>query len=157
MKDKAMKTTTDALEILDSIIGDNAEMREMIAEESDKLHVAQVIYAARKNAGLTQKELSRRIGTSQSVIARLEDADYSGHSLMMLRRIANALDMSLEINLKPNQTPGYHPAFVEDAAIPNIKFSTHKSLINVDAYRNSTPSKDGKEHHSDQTRQVYSL
>ena len=43
---------------------------------------------ARTEAGLSQKELAEMIGTTQSVISRLEDADYEGHSLSMLSRIA---------------------------------------------------------------------
>ncbi|MGC8643766.1 MAG: hypothetical protein ACP5XB_28230, partial [Isosphaeraceae bacterium] len=47
------------------------------------------------------------IGTTPSVINRLEDADYSGHSLPMLRRIAAALGRRLEIRfpvVKPAET-----------------------------------------------------
>ena len=36
-------------------------------------------------------------GNLHSVIARLEDADYQGHSLSMLQRIASALNKRLEI------------------------------------------------------------
>ena len=39
----------------------------------------------------------RLIGTTQSVISRLEDADNDGHSLTMLSRIASALDQKLTI------------------------------------------------------------
>lgn len=53
--------------------------------------VAQALYDLRKAAGLTQAELAARVGTAPSVISRLEDADYEGHSLAMLRRIAKAL------------------------------------------------------------------
>jgi transcriptional regulator with XRE-family HTH domain len=59
--------------------------------------VAQLIYAARTKAGLSQAQLAERIGTRQSVISRLEDADYDGHSLSMLQRIAAALGQCLEI------------------------------------------------------------
>jgi hypothetical protein len=41
------------------------------------------------------------IGTTASVISRLEDADYEGHSLAMLRRIAAALDKRVEIRFVP--------------------------------------------------------
>jgi transcriptional regulator with XRE-family HTH domain len=57
--------------------------------------VAQLIYDARTKAGLTQKQLAGLIGTSQPNIARLEDADYEGHSLTMLQRIAKALNQRL--------------------------------------------------------------
>jgi transcriptional regulator with XRE-family HTH domain len=46
---------------------------------------------ARTGAGLTQRELAERIGTKQSVVGRMEDADYEGHSLSMLKRIADAV------------------------------------------------------------------
>jgi predicted transcriptional regulator len=39
----------------------------------------------------------KRVGTTQSVISRLEDADYEGHSLAMLNRIAAAVERHVEI------------------------------------------------------------
>lgn len=88
--------TSNALEILDRRIGDDPELRAMIDQE--KLHgqVAQMIYDARTKAGLTQQQLADLISTTQSVIARLENADYSGHSLKMLQRIATALGRRVE-------------------------------------------------------------
>jgi transcriptional regulator with XRE-family HTH domain len=47
--------------------------------------------------------LARLIGTSQPTIARLEDADYEGHSLSMLQRIAAALHRPLVISLGPQE------------------------------------------------------
>ena len=61
-----------------------------------------MIYEARTQAGLTQEDLARLVGTKQPVIARLEDADYEGHSLSMLQRIAMALHQRLEIHLVPD-------------------------------------------------------
>lgn len=97
------KKTHDATEILDRLTGDDPELREMIAEEAVNVQVARMIYDARTSAGLTQKQLADVIGTQQSVIARLEDADYEGHSLTMLRRIADALDQRLEVRFVPNR------------------------------------------------------
>ena len=62
-----------------------------------------MIHAARTQAALTQQELAERIGTRQPVIARLEDADYAGHSLSMLHRVAAAPGKSLEIGLLPSK------------------------------------------------------
>jgi ribosome-binding protein aMBF1 (putative translation factor) len=59
--------------------------------------VAQLIYGATNKAGLSQAEMAKRVGTKQSVISRLEDADYEGHSLTMLQRIAAALGQCVEI------------------------------------------------------------
>jgi ribosome-binding protein aMBF1 (putative translation factor) len=96
-----MAKTKDALTIINQMIGDDADMRQMIAEETLNAQVARMIYEARTAAGLTQKELAERVGTKQPVIARLEDADYAGHSLSMLHRIAAALGQELDIRFVP--------------------------------------------------------
>ncbi len=97
------KKTRDAIEILERLTGDDPELREMIAEEAVNAQVARMIYEARTAAGLTQKQLADLVDTQQSTIARLEDADYEGHSLSMLRRIAEALDQKLEVRFVPNR------------------------------------------------------
>lgn len=97
------KKIRDANEILDRLTGDDPELREMIAEEVMNSQVARMIYDARTAAGLIQKQLADLVGTQQSTIAQLEDADYEGHSLNMLRRIAAALDQRLEIRFVPNR------------------------------------------------------
>lgn len=63
--------------------------------------IAQMIYDAREAAGMTQAQLAAAIGTTQSVISRLEDADYNGHSLQMLRRVAKATGRRVEIRFVP--------------------------------------------------------
>ena len=98
-----MSKTTDALKILDRITGDDAELRELIQQETVNVHVARLIYDARTQVGLTQEQLAERIGTKQPVIARLEDADYEGHSLTMLQRIAEALNLALDIRFVPKE------------------------------------------------------
>ena len=80
---------TDAVEILHRrYIGDDAKRKASLQAEHVNAEVAQTIYELRKEASLTQKELAELVGTTQSVISRLEDADYDGHSLSMLNRIA---------------------------------------------------------------------
>ena len=96
-----MMMTNDALKILANLTSDDREMEELVRVASLNAWVAQLIYEARSSAGLTQRELADRVGTTQSVIARLEDADYTGHSLSMLQRIARALNRRVEINLLP--------------------------------------------------------
>jgi ribosome-binding protein aMBF1 (putative translation factor) len=96
-----MPKTKDALKILDHLTGNDSQLREQIERETVNVQVAQLIYDARTKAGLTQKQLAALIGTSQPNIARLEDADYEGHSLTMLQRIAKALNQRLEISLRP--------------------------------------------------------
>jgi DNA-binding XRE family transcriptional regulator len=63
--------------------------------------IARKIYRLRTEGGLTQQELAARVGTSKSAICRLEDAGYEGHSLSMLKRIAEALDKRVEIRFLP--------------------------------------------------------
>ena len=58
-------------------------------------------YELRTKAGLSQRELAKRIGTSAANICRLENADYEGHSLSMLRRIAAALEMRVDVRFVP--------------------------------------------------------
>jgi ribosome-binding protein aMBF1 (putative translation factor) len=95
---KTTRKTSDALKIIDKMVGDDAEQRRLIEEATLNCRVAQLIYDARSAAGLTQAELAERIGTSQPTIARLENADYEGHSLSMLQRIAAALNRPLQIS-----------------------------------------------------------
>jgi ribosome-binding protein aMBF1 (putative translation factor) len=90
-----------ALDILNREFGDDASYQAGLAEERTRLQAARDIYDARTAAGLTQQELARRVGTPQSVMARMEDADYEGHTLKMLNRIAAALDRKVEVRLVP--------------------------------------------------------
>jgi ribosome-binding protein aMBF1 (putative translation factor) len=91
----------EATRILDHLTGKDPKLRSMIAEEALNARVARMIYEARTNAGLTQAQLAKLINTKQPVIARLEDADYEGHSLTMLQRIAEALGQRLELGFVP--------------------------------------------------------
>lgn len=100
-----MKTTTkknsDALKILHNRYIKNDPAREASLErERVNAQVARTIYELRKDAGLSQGELAELVETTQSVISRLEDADYDGHSLTMLQRIAKALSCRLNVSLK---------------------------------------------------------
>jgi len=94
---KVQKRTTDALVIVDRLTGNSAEMADLLEQESANLDIARKIYDLRTKAKLSQAELAKKVGTTQSVISRLEDADYDGHSLAMLRRIASALEKRVEI------------------------------------------------------------
>ena len=96
-----MAQTTDALTILDRMIGADAAMRQRIAEETLKAQMARMSYEARTAAGLTQRALAARVGTTPAVIARLEDADVDSDALFLLHRIAAALGHGLDIRLVP--------------------------------------------------------
>jgi predicted transcriptional regulator len=98
-----MPKTKDALKILERVTGSDDAIKRGIAQARVNLEVAQMIYDARTKAGLSQKDLASLIGSKQPVIARLEDASYEGHSLSMLRRIADALEQGLEIRFVPRR------------------------------------------------------
>ena len=83
----------------DRYIGDDAERQVSLEEERLSAQVARSIYRMRIDAGLTQKQLAELVGTTQSVISRLEDADYEGHSISMVSRIAMALDRRVEVRV----------------------------------------------------------
>jgi ribosome-binding protein aMBF1 (putative translation factor) len=100
-----MAKTTDALTIIDRMIGADADLRQMIAEETLKAQIARMIYEARTAAGLTQRALAARVGTKPAVIARLEDADVDSDALFLLHRIAAALGHALDIRLVPTPAP----------------------------------------------------
>jgi DNA-binding XRE family transcriptional regulator len=90
--------TTDAIEIIHArYFRGKPEMLEMLAEARANDDVARKIYDLRNAAGLTQRQLAKLVGTTASVICRLEDADYEGHSLAMLNRIAAAVNKKVKI------------------------------------------------------------
>jgi DNA-binding XRE family transcriptional regulator len=99
---KPRTPTTDAVEILHRRYYEGRPERLAALEEARaNAEIARKISALRTQAGLTQRQLAKLVGTSASAICRLEDADYEGHSLAMLRRIAAALDKRVEIRFLP--------------------------------------------------------
>lgn len=103
-----MAQTNDARKILEWMIGDDVDMRQMIAEETLKAQIARMLYEARTAAGLTQQALAARVGTTPSVIARVEDADVDSDALFLLHRIAAALGHALDMRLVP--VPAHRPS-----------------------------------------------
>jgi DNA-binding XRE family transcriptional regulator len=85
----------------DRFIGSDPERLASLEEERTNAKIAQMIFDLRTEAGLTQRELAKMVGTSASVICQLEDSDYRGHSLSMLQRIAAALDCRVDVRIKP--------------------------------------------------------
>jgi len=101
---KKKTTTTDAVKILHNrYIKDDPKRLESLKKEREKAYIAGQIYNLRIQAGLSQAQLAKLVGTTQSVISRLEDADYNGHSFNMLRRIASALHCRGEGRLVPEK------------------------------------------------------
>ena len=83
----------------------SATYRKGFARTLHQIDLALLVREMREDAGLTQAELAKKVGTTQSVIARLEDAEYSGHSLAMLERIATACGVALKLHAE--KTPNF--------------------------------------------------
>ena len=71
--------------------------------------IALQLAALRQQAGLSQKELARRLKTSQQHISRLESPGYEGHSLANLRRVAGALHARVRVVFEPDDKPKRPP------------------------------------------------
>ena len=99
---KRPRPTSDALEILHRRVYEGRPHRlKKLEEARANEEIARKIHALRTAAGHTQSQLAKLIGTTASVVCRLEDADYEGHSLAMLRRIGGALNQRVEIRFVP--------------------------------------------------------
>ncbi len=66
--------------------------------------IGRKVFALRKERGLTQKELAVLVGTTFTAISRIENADYEGHSVSLLKRIAQALNATLEVSFKDSSS-----------------------------------------------------
>ena len=85
----------------DRYVGDDPDRVASFEAALANAGVARDVYRLRSEAGLTQQQLAKLAGTTASVISRLEDADYEGHSLSMLRRVAAALGRRVEVSFPP--------------------------------------------------------
>lgn len=85
------------------------EMATRSGVEQD-LALGQLIYDLRTKAGLSQRELAERMGTTQSVISRLEEGGGARNRIDTLARVATALDRHLVVSF-----PTTVPARLKDA------------------------------------------
>ena len=94
--------------------------RERFRQAGDAWDVAIQIASLRKRCGLSQKELARRLGTSQQQVSRLESPSYEGHSLSMVRRVADVLGATVHVEIKrKNRTT--LPVVAEPRTIYRVK------------------------------------
>jgi ribosome-binding protein aMBF1 (putative translation factor) len=95
------------------------DFAERFVRAGDAWDIAMQIAARRKESGLSQKELARRLKTSQQQISRLESPSYEGHSLSMLRRVASALNAEIKVSIEPIR-------HLSMAAEPRVKYGRGK-------------------------------
>jgi ribosome-binding protein aMBF1 (putative translation factor) len=103
MKKRSRPSLVEARPLMEEWLRRDPEFRALVEKARVTAQIAQLVYDARHKAGLTQRQLADLVGTTQSVIARLESDDYDGHSLAMLRRIADATGLALEVRLVPRR------------------------------------------------------
>ncbi len=92
-----MARTKNFADVILAKIAANPDLATAVENEFFNADIAMKVYELRKEARLTQKQLAKIIDTHQSVVSRIEDADYEGHSLAMLKRIALALGKNLRV------------------------------------------------------------
>jgi len=83
--------------------------------------VALQLAALREKAGLSQKELARKLRTTQQQISRLESPGYEGHSLSMLRRVARVLNAHVRVVFESGKK-----AATTRMAEPSAKYRTKR-------------------------------
>lgn len=81
------------------------EFAERFERAGEAWDIALQLAALRQKAGLSQKELARRLNTSQQQISRLESPGYEGHSLANLRRVAGALNARIRVTFETAKPP----------------------------------------------------
>jgi len=81
--------------------------------------VGRMVRELREARGLSQRELAERMGTTQSVVGRLE-AGGSRPTIVTLERVAHALGLRLEVNFQPD---------VQEAAKPRARRPTRKRVL----------------------------
>ncbi len=116
------KETSNAVEILHRrYIKGDPDRKAALEAERVNAEVARMIYELRCDVGMSQKELADLIGTTQSVISRLEDADYEGHSLSMLNRIAKSMNQKLTVVITAKEPEVGTLQYVFRAVLKNMR------------------------------------
>ena len=82
--------------------------------------VALQIAALREQAGVSQKQLARKLHTSQQQIGRLESPSCEGHSLSLLRRVAKVLQARVRVVLETDDA-GKSAVLAEDPVPYRVK------------------------------------
>jgi len=103
------------------------EFAERFEKAGDAWDVALQIAALREKAGLSQRDLARKLKTTQQQISRLESPDYEGHSLSMLRRVAKALHARVRVVLEADPADKAD-ALAEDPVPYRVKRTSSKSV-----------------------------
>jgi transcriptional regulator with XRE-family HTH domain len=98
MTDKKRLTASERLK--KRLYDGNPRRERQLERARLNLRIANKVHDLRIAAGLTQEQLANRVGTTRTVITRVEDDNYDGQSLRLLNRIADALGYELEVEFR---------------------------------------------------------
>ena len=68
-----------------------------------ELALGRKIRALREESGLSQARLAKALATQAPAISRIEDAEIDGHSLRILRKIADYFGQNLIVSFEPKR------------------------------------------------------
>ena len=105
--DSKHETTPVGVDVTEDIRADyerSAEYRAEWDRQAFAFGIASAIYERRAALGLSQEDLARRIGTTGSVISRIESGRHTA-SISSLQRIAAALDTHLVVRFEDEPAP----------------------------------------------------
>lgn len=98
-----MKKKDDFDKYIDRVLVKDPSLADEFAKIDQAIDIGIQIYRLRKKSGLTQAGLAKLVGTAQSNIARIEDADYTGYTLKTLEKVTKALQAKIEIRIVPGE------------------------------------------------------
>ncbi|MDR1701411.1 MAG: helix-turn-helix transcriptional regulator [Sporomusaceae bacterium] len=78
----------------------NPEFKKEYDALEPEFAIIQAMIDARKNSGLTQKQLAEKTGIAQSDISKIESGE-ANPSLKTLKRLASGMDMKLKLEFLP--------------------------------------------------------
>lgn len=104
-----MSKTTNYLKVIQDKKDRDPGLAERMEAVRFNLDIASEIYEARTNKGLSQKDLADLVGTTQTVISRMEDSEYGSHTVTMLRKISRSLGMTLKVQFVDKKTTSPEP------------------------------------------------
>lgn len=75
-------------------------LTQIYKEEAAKMELWLQLAEARRTAGLTQEQLAKRLGVTQSQVAKMEKRGYDSYTLQSLRRYVEALGDEFRLEVK---------------------------------------------------------
>ena len=95
-----MKTQKDDLDrMMEKVLKEKPHLKEGLEKAEQAWDIAFQIRDLREKSGLTQKELAKLVGTRQSNVSRIENADYTRYTLTTLEKVTKALKAKLEVRI----------------------------------------------------------